>query len=382
MLQNGHLCLSPPAPPAAAGITLLQGTSSTSLQQLLQHSSSNVSSNASSYCSTDTTTTPPQHPAPQQQQQLMQFPELSNALFGQLPGALLPEYLDNAELSLVHVALVQLTEGGTVLGLRMSHLMGDWSSARLLLQSIAAAYSQIQATANAAVTDSSKGSSSAELLPHAAQVFTPAAPLLNKLVAAARQQLPTNFEPVRLKLQQPADAALFEKLAQLSNSSCESHTVTSDSLGDISSSSSGQPQRITYHVLPHRIQQLKHQALADIAAATRSNADADSSRACTSHNVLLARLLQAFGSLPGRSGAPHDVAVSVDMRGKLPLQQQQQEALSVQEQQQLSTAFGNLFASAILEDAVPETCSLGELVMQLRAAVDRWVTALAHEEIE
>jgi hypothetical protein len=344
-----------------------------------------------------------QHPEPhkfqqQQQQQLVKLPELPNALFGHLPGALLPDYLHNAELSLVHVALVQLAAGGCVVGLRMSHLMGDWSSARLLLRSIATAYSHTQlqqlqqqqdavsvrshsavtaqlsayntsrAAAAAAVaqlnpaggSSSSKPNNVVLLVPH----LTPAAPLLNQLVAATRQQMRPGFVPVRLKLQQPEDEQLFQQLAQLSSSSSESNSDKH--------ASSGQPQRLTYHVLPDRIQQLKQQALADLttaaAAGPASDGSSSSSRACTSHNVLLARLLQAFCSLPGRAGVPHDVAVSVDMRGRLPLTQQQQQALTA--------AFGNFFASAILEDALPCGSSLGELAVQLRAAVDRWVGAM------
>jgi hypothetical protein len=351
---------------------------------------------------TQHSTAQPQQQQQQQQQQLVKLPELPDALFGHLPGALLPDYLDNAALPLVHVTLVQLAgSSGCILGLRMSHLMGDWGSARLLLRSIAAAYSQIHgqqpqqavkecsaadapskshcsaaaagdaARCSAAGGSSSSSSSVMSRLPQ----LTPAAPLLNKLVAATRQQLPHNFEPVRLKLQQPADTALFEQLAQLSSSSsCGRDGCDGDTGG--SSSSSGQPQRLAYHVLPERIQQLKLAAQADIAAvaadsSTSVHDHSSSSRACTSHNVLLARLLQAFCSLPGRSGLPHDVAVSIDMRGKLPLQQQQY--LSEREQQQLGAAFGNFFASAIMEDVMPEKCSLGELAMQLRAAVERWV---------
>jgi hypothetical protein len=398
-MQDDRLCLCPAPHPAAASITLLQGTSPTTLQQLLQHSS-----NVSSCCSTNPSSTPEQttqqqqqqsaqnaqpyntqQQQQQQQQQLVKLPELPGALFSQLPGALLPDYMDNPELPLVHVALVQLAAGGCVVGLRMSHLMGDWSTARLLLRSIAAAYSHIQlqqqqpggsvtshstvaaqlsavniqraAAAEETATQlvSAGGSSSSKLsgdVLHLPQL-TPAAPLLNQLVASTRQQLRANFEPVRLKLQQPEDDQLFQQLAQLS-----------------SSSSSGNPQRLTYHVLPDRIQQLKQQAQADLATSSAAGGASDgssSSRACTSHNVLLARLLQAFCSLPGRAGVPHDVAVSVDMRGKVPLAQQQQ-------QQELTAAFGNFFASAIMEDALPCSSSLGELAVQLRTAVERWVT--------
>ncbi|KAF6265152.1 hypothetical protein COO60DRAFT_1117786 [Scenedesmus sp. NREL 46B-D3] len=137
--QHGRLCLRPPAHQAVAGITLLQGTSPSTLQQLLQHGNGISSRRFAD-------PTPPEHTPQQQQQQqqLVALPELPAALFGHLPGALLPAYLDDAELALVHVALVQLPGGGCVLGLRMSHLLGDWSSARLLLCSIAAAYSQVQ----------------------------------------------------------------------------------------------------------------------------------------------------------------------------------------------------------------------------------------------
>ncbi|WIA17769.1 hypothetical protein OEZ85_009282 [Tetradesmus obliquus] len=59
------------------------------------------------------------------------------------------------------------------------------------------------------------------------------------------------------------------------------------------------------------------------------------------------------------------------MRGKLP--QQQRQYLSEQQLQQLGAAFGNFFASVILEDALPGSSSLGELAVQLRAAVDRGI---------
>ena len=328
--------------------------------------------------------------------------------------------MDCPELSLVHVALVQLSGGGSVLGLRFSHLLGDWGSTRVLLRSISSACTQImgrkqqqgeqtqqqdeqqqqqgeqqqqqqhdllEPKQDIKINTSSSNGVAAPEAEHAASrvpimaslssssvqgnislpPMVPAAPLLNHLVLTARQQLPEGFQPSRLKLLEPRDAEVFAKLAELS-------TSTSSSGGG----GSGRPKRLTYHVLPARILQLKQEAAAAVTRTDNSSSSGstgtatrqDPSRVFTSHNVLLAAVVRVFCSLPGRAGVPHDVGIAADMRGRVPPQycQQQQQK---EEQRKLAGAVGNFFCSAILEDCVAQEYSLGELVQRLHDALHR-----------
>jgi hypothetical protein len=67
-------------------------------------------------------------------------PELPQLLFGHLPGGLIPAYLNKPTMPLASVALVHLTGGGCVLGLRLSHLLGGGVSLRLLLRQLMQGY--------------------------------------------------------------------------------------------------------------------------------------------------------------------------------------------------------------------------------------------------
>lgn len=226
----------------------------------------------------------------------------------------------------------------------MSHLLGDGTSLRLLLRALAAAYTSTAAQAGLTQQQPQL------VLP----ALMPAAPLLNKLASAVLKQQQTATDvpycPLRLKPLKQADTDTFTKLAALSSSS--------DGGG-----SSQRPVRLSYHVPPARVQQLKQQLLAEAAASS-------SGGWCTAHNALLASVLKAFGSFPGRQGLPHDVSVAADMRCRLPEEQVQ---LLGQQQQQLQTAVGNFFASAIAEACVAQQCSRAQLAQALHAAVHRWV---------
>lgn len=279
---------------------------------------------------------------PQQQQQQQQCPELQDILFGHLPGSLLPTYKDDSNLALTHVALVGLRGSGCILGCRMSHLLGDWSSFKLLIKSIAAAYSKL-----AAQQEQPQASGMSTTACEAANLVH-AAPMLNQLVGEARKQLPAGFHPVRFKLLEPQDEQMFSKLAA------------------ISSSSTGAPRRLTYHVDPERIQQLKAEAAA--AGSAAPGVVTLTQPWCSTHNIILARVLQAFTILPLRQQMLHDVSVAVDMRKRVP------EKYLSGKQQQLQRSIGNFFASAIYEgcrgaDGLP----VWQLAMQLYRAVQTWV---------
>jgi predicted PhzF superfamily epimerase YddE/YHI9 len=152
----------------------------------------------------------------------------------------------------------------------MSHLLGDWTSLRLLLQQLAAAYT----AATAAASGFASNADLEQPLPHQHQHglsaattaqadkqelqrqrpqqeqeqvqagLVPAAPLLNQLVDAVHQQQQAAaaatgcpWLPVRLKPLEQADSDRFSKLAALSSSSS-------------SSSSSQRPVRLSYYVPP------------------------------------------------------------------------------------------------------------------------------------
>jgi hypothetical protein len=380
----------------------------------------------------------------QWQQRQLNLPELPDALFGHLPGALTPHYVDCPELPLVHVALVQLSGGGSVLGVRLSHLLGDWGSARLLLRSITSAYTQIMQQQHQRSSSRSTSGAAADM-PLAAEHavlqdpdsttlsglvkkmsslnavgvtlpdMVPAGPLLNRLVLTAQQQLLQDFQPSRLRLLEPADALVFARLAELSNSSSSSsgggHGSGHDGGNDVSSGNhissgngsgcsvddagrgrasdsnhgregnigdgnSGQPKRLTYQVSSARIQQLKQEAAAMghlSSSSSRTDGEGTSfqqgpGRIFTTHNVLLAAVVKVFCGLPGRAGVPHDIGIAADMRGRVPSQYCQHQE---QQQRHLAAAVGNFFCSAILEDCVPEGVTNGKLVQQLHDALHR-----------
>lgn len=271
-----------------------------------------------------------QHNAAHEQQQLKQHVGLTEVLFGHLPGALLPEYQDNESLALTHIAYVRLDGGGSVLGFRLSHFLGDWTSLKLLVKSIAATYSRrmCQQQQQQLCKEQLQPPADSPPVP-LSQSLVHASPLLNQLVLGARTQLAAEQEPVRFRLLTPQDEVMFRRLAEISSGS---------------SSSSSTPTRLTYHVLPERIRQLKADALA--AAVSGQGALADQSW-CSTHNVLLARLLQAFVTLPGRQDLLHDVSIAVDMRQRVPHQYLQH--LDLRQQRVLQHSIGNFFASAIYE---------------------------------
>jgi hypothetical protein len=179
-----------------------------------------------------------------------------------------------------------------------------------------------------------------------------------------------------LKPLEDADKDMFAKLAALTST-----TSTS------SSSGSQRPVRLSYHVPLHRIQQLKQKAAAEVTHGRAGVINGSNGGAswCTAHNVLLASVLTAFGSLAGRQGLPHDVSVAVDMRGRVPSQtlqlvhhmdtyntrQQGQQQGQQQQEPQLDCLVGNFFASAIAEDCVPDKSSRAKLAQALHAAVNR-----------
>jgi hypothetical protein len=306
-------------------------------------------------------------------------------LFSHLPGSLTPDYV-NSNLPLAHVALLQLQGGGSLLGVRMSHFVGDWTSLRLLLRCFAAAYSNT-------AQQQQQQQQQLLLLPH----LVPAAPLLNKLATALQQQQQQQqsgggegWVPLRLKPLQQEDTEKFAKLAAIgTQTEKDAHGAGSNGVdgssgsnadgssgsncGDTdnsSSSSSQRPVRLSYQVSLERIKQLKQQLLAK--AAPSSSSSNGSSRWCTTHNALLVSVLAAFGRLPSRQGLVHDVSIAADMRDRLPAAQLQ--LLGPQEQQQLGIAIGNFFASAIAEDCcLSGGSSRAQLAQALHAAVNRCV---------
>jgi hypothetical protein len=393
-VQDGQLLTVPTSPAGSSGIAFFQATpASLTLQQLLlQHSSA-----AGPAPGADATSPAPVPAALDSSSQQLQVPELPDLLFGYLPGSLTPDYV-NTDLALVHVAVLQLHGGGSVLGVRMSHLLGDWTSLRLLLRSIAAAYTnaaqhsghpsvaqarlwELPATAAPPKAASSSAAQQQQQQQRAQLVLpalVPAAPLLNSLATAVlkkqqqqqqqqqqQEEGETGYSPLRLKPLTQTDRDMFAKLAALSSN-------------DGSSGSSQRPVRLSYFVPQGRVQQLKQQLSAEAAGDAGSSNGSSSSAGggwCSAHNVLLAAVVQAFIGLPGRQGLPHDVSTAADMRSRLPVQQVQ---LGEQEQQQLAQdlqcAVGNFFASAIAEDCVAQQCSNSELALALHSAVSRCVT--------
>jgi hypothetical protein len=358
---------------AAAGVAFVQGTAK---EPLLQELSQQLQAAAPATASGATR-------ADGSKFELLDLPNLANALFGHLPGALVPHYIDQQDLHLTHVAVVtqrhplmpeissegQLhnellsttcqtaTQSGSqdaslvILGVRLSHFLGDWTSLRLLLRSIAAAYRSLKRLQQLP-------SQPAPAVPEDPALAS-AASLLNHHIITARQQLPADFQPVGFKLLQPEDTAVFTKLGQMGSTS----------------STTSSPRQLTLYASQSYIQTLKQQALHDldhITAAAAAAVPAETSECsmqhlrhvCSSHNVLLAKVVQLFSSLPGRPGVPQDVSVAVDMRGRL-LQQ------AAVEQQQLRNAVGNFFASAIAQNVVAETMSFGQLVLSLAQAIKR-----------
>ncbi|KAF8055398.1 IFT57 [Scenedesmus sp. PABB004] len=267
---------------------------------------------------------------------------LNELLFGHLPGALTPHYLDDAEGAggaLVHVALLRLACGGAVLGLRCSHLLGDWASLRVLLRTLAATY-----------TAAAAGRS-----PERPPRLPAAAPLLNALVAGAAAALPPGFQPARLKRLEPADEARFTALAGLGSDG-----------DDGGGAGAGAPVRLSFHAGPAAIARLKRDAAAEARAPPPG---VDARRVLTAHNLLLGAVARAFCGLPGRAGLPHDVAVTADMRGRLPAA-----ALAAAPPGAaagLPSCVGNMFASAIAEDCLPGERSPAAMAGALAAAVAR-----------
>jgi hypothetical protein len=272
----------------------------------------------------------------------------------------------------------------------MSHLLGDWISMRLLLRTIAAAYtntadhggrqSLVQACpwempAAAAPPKAASSSATQERQQQQQQraqlwlpALMPAAPLLNSLATAVLKQQQqqqqregeAGYSPLRLKPLTQTDKDMFAKLAALSSN-------------DGTSGSSPRPLRLCYFVPRGRVQQRKQQLSAEAAGDAGSNGSSAGSGWCSAHNVLLASVVQAFIGLPGRQGLPHDVSIAADMRSRLPVQQLQSQQRQERQQlvQDLQCAVGNFFASAIAEDCVAQQCSKSQLAMTLHAAVRR-----------
>lgn len=189
--------------------------------------------------------------------------DLGGELFGHLEGA------DQAAdvLPLLQVALVSLhsssnaagSGAGCVLGLRVSHLVGDFGTLRAALHHLAAAYS---------------GRAPSDAPPQ------PAEPLITALAAAAP---PAGTEPWNY-LRLPA--GFMEQMMALV---------------------AAPPQRgLTLHFPPARLAALKAQALAEAEAAEAAASDdgsADVPGWVSTNDALMAWLWKAFASLPCRCAA-------------------------------------------------------------------------------
>lgn len=189
--------------------------------------------------------------------------DLGGELFGHLEGA------DQAAdaLPLLQVALVSLGASsgaagsgkgggaGCILGLRVSHLVGDFGTLRAALHFLAAAYS-------------SRAPSSA--------APQPAEPLISALAAAAP----------------PADTSSWNYLRQPANF-----------MEQLMALVTAPPQRgLTLHFPPARLAALKAQAMAEgeAAEATDAGGSSDTPGWVSTNDALMAWLWKTFASLPCR----------------------------------------------------------------------------------
>lgn len=289
--------------------------------------------------------------------QLVRAPRLTEALFGHLPGSLTPAYVDAPAAPLTHIALVRLSGGGCVLGLRTPHLLCDWSSTRTILRRLTVRYAQ------------ALGNSSG--LERPPPPLPAAAPLLDALAAWQNSVLPADFQPLRLKLQDADDDRMYAGLAEITTRSqdCDKSEKQQEQEQQQGQQEHSQPAPscVLVHALPEVIARLKAKAL------TAQPCDAYVS----SHDALIAYAARAFARLPGRSQLPHDVAVAVDMRRRLPGPALlPSAALPTGSHESLPDAIGNFFGTAILEGALPADAPLSSLAAGLRAAIMRCVSHL------
>lgn len=254
MLQDGEWVLCQPG----AGAPLTLGSSAATLESLVPHP------------------LPPIAP----------MADLGAELFGHLPG-LPADGTDAAAVPLVHIALIALGGGSggsgsgsaCVLGLRVSHMVGDFGTLRALLHQLARAYNRQPLTP--------------------ANVPAPAAPL----VAALAAQPPPAGARVHNYL--PFPPKLGEQMGRL---------MAAPPL-----------QGLVLHVPAARLAQLKEQAAADIAAAAAADPSQGAAQGSTgsaaaaaaagaageqagqewvsTHDALMAWLWRTVAALPCRQGA-------------------------------------------------------------------------------
>lgn len=191
--------------------------------------------------------------------------DLGAELFGHLPGLSADGEAAAAAVPLAHVTLVALS-GGCVLGLRVSHLVGDFATLRGLLHHLARAYS------------------GRALAP--ADVPAPGAPLVAALAAAPPPAgaRPHNYLPIPPQLG-----------------------------GQLAALASAPPlQGLVLHVPPARLADLKEQAAAEAAAAAAEEhvggspaagsmaAGAAQQQWVSTNDALMAWLWRTLAALPCR----------------------------------------------------------------------------------
>lgn len=243
---------------------------------------------------------------------IIPLPELPSAMFGHLPGV----WDECCPVQpLLQVVLVQLADGGSVLGLRTAHLVADWMTIRACLRHLAGCYTAASTGADGSGNGSSgsgagqqwagaavAGDGNAAAAVAAAPAAVPAAAPLDGTALMEQhldaEQLPDSYTPQRLIMKSAAEAAAI-------GAALPSVLPTA---------------RTVWHVPLHAAAALKEQALASAPPQPCGNGAAGVATAAStisSHDVLLARIWQAVSELPRRRGLDHDLCILMDMRQRL-----------------------------------------------------------------
>lgn len=258
--------------------------------------------------------------------------DLGSELFGHLP--FLGGDPGGPEATpLVEVALVALQGGGAcLLGLRMSHLVGDFGSLRALMHHLAAAYS------------------GRALDPSAAPA--PGEPFVTALASAPP---PPSSRPYNYLSKPPGFDVLLGRLA-----------------------SAPPLHGLTLYFPPERLAALKARAAAEAEQAARGDGSGDGSPAWVSTNdALMAWLWKALAAMPCRGGAVTAFNQALDMRGRLALPAAGATAAAQgQQQQQQPWLYGNLATSAYTNELDVAAMPLGAVALALRRTVVRCARGL------
>lgn len=286
--------------------------------------------------------------------------DLGRELFGHLPSSMPGDATEAAALPLFHVSLVALEgggsgersrersggKGGCVLGLRISHMVADYSTLRCALHHLARAYSGRPLAAF--------------------DVPAPAVPLVATLAA---RPPPLGAQPYNYLPLPPDVGAQLAALA-----------------------AAPQLQGLVLHVPPARLAEHKAQALAEAAAAAAGAAglgmgteaaaaavdsgggeggDATGGEGnepdwVSTDDALMAWLWRTLAALPCRRGAVTPFNRGLNMRGRLP-------AAVYEGGHQPRWIYGNLATSSFTPALDAPALSLGQVALELRRTVARCV---------